>query len=442
MRVSDYIQIAHREITRQRIRSALTVLALAISTVILVTLAAISLGGRQAITTKLAPDDALANIIVTSNKMSANISFFGSVQEANDKTAKLDDNSVAELLNIPGVKNASPRAGVWELQKFNIEGIDKTFVAQAQGVSDSGQSITLSAGKSFSAPTAREVILGQAYLKDLGLAKTENIIGKKITFTTQNGYRGDGAVVPGVRATQSQYDDFNKTPAKLTATVVGITGAGSDENKLLIPLEWARQVRTAQISPTEKKDYLAEDGYSSILVNTVSPAAVKQVGTAISQLGYGQVSTGAIIEKLTQFSTIMWLILGSVALVALLAASLGIVNTMLMTVSEQRYIIGIWRAVGARRRVIAGIFLVQAAFMGILGGTIGAAAGWYASAMVNERIAAILQTQNLPVVDLAAAPLWLCVGSVILATVFAILAGLYPAWRAARQDPSKILHSI
>src|SRR5687767_12946 len=122
MRVSDYLQIAHREITRQRICSALTVLALAISTVILVTLAAISLGGRQAITTKLAPDDALANIVVTSNKTSANVSLFGSVQEANDRTAKLDDNSVAELQAIPGVKDASPRASVWELQKFSVAG--------------------------------------------------------------------------------------------------------------------------------------------------------------------------------------------------------------------------------------------------------------------------------------------------------------------------------
>jgi ABC-type antimicrobial peptide transport system permease subunit len=440
MRVSDYIQIAQREITRQRVRSALTILALAISTVILVALAAISLGGRQAITTKLAPDDSLASIIVTSNKTSGAISLFGSVQEANDRTAKLDDSSLEQLRSIPGVKQVSPRANIWELQKFSVAGSSKTFVAQTQGWA--GQSsMKLSQGSTFSTSSAHEVIIGQAYLRDLGLS-SQGVIGKQITLTTQNGYRGEGATIPGARATQKQYDDFNRTPSQLTATIVGVTTGGTDENKLLIPMEWARQIRTAQISATEKKDYLAEDGYSSMVVTTATPAAVKPVSTAIDDFGYGQVSTQSIIEKLTQFSTIMWFILGSVALVALLAASLGIVNTMLMTVSEQRYVIGVWRAVGARKHTIAGLFLVQAAFLGVIGGVLGAAAGWYASTLVNRRIAEILQTQNLPAVDIAAAPLWLCVGSVVLAVVFAVVAGLYPAWRAARQDPSKILHSI
>jgi putative ABC transport system permease protein len=442
MRVSDYFGVARRELTRQKVRSSLTVLALGISTVILVTLAAISLGGREAITTKLAPDDALGSIVVTSNKTSANISLFGSVQEANDKTSKLDDTSLRQLQAIPGVTTVSPRVQVWEFQKFTVAGSSKTFVSQAQGIVNNGQGTGLSAGSLFSAADAHEVILGRSYLKDLGFAQPEAAVGKQITFTTQNGYRGDGADIPSSRATQQQLEDFNNKPAQVTATVVGVSKQGSDENKLLVPMEWSRKIRTAQTSPTEKTDYLAQDGYSSMVVTTVNPAAVKQVSAAIDGLGYGQVSTQALIEKLTQFSTIMWFILGAVALVALLAASLGIVNTMLMTVSEQRFVIGVWRACGAKRSMIAGMFLTQAAILGIGGGILGAAAGWYASSLINQRIAQILQAQGLPLVDIAAAPLWLCIGSIILAAAFAVIAGLYPAWRAARQDPSKILHSI
>lgn len=442
MRSLDYLGVARRELTRQKVRSGLTVLALAISTVILVTLAAISLGGRQAISTKLAPDEALSSIVVTSNKTSANVSLFGSVQEANDKTAKLDETSLQQLQAIPGIKSVSPRAQVWEFQKFNVAGADKTFVAQAQGVVNNGLGISLSAGNGFSAADAHEAILGKSYLKDLGIADPSAAIGKQITFTTQNGYRGDGAHIPGALATKQQYDSFNNTPTQIQASIVGISKEGSDESKVLIPLEWARKVRTAQTSPTEKTDQLAQDGYSSIIVNTASPAAVTPVSAAIDHLGYGQVSTRALVEKLTQFSTIMWFILGSVALVALLAASLGIVNTMLMTVSEQRFVIGVWRACGARRGTIAGMFLVQAAILGLFGGVVGASIGWYASGLINERIAQILQAQGLAIIDIATAPLWLCAGSVALATLFAVVAGLYPAWRAARQDPSKILHSI
>lgn len=309
-------------------------------------------------------------------------------------------------------------------------------------MADTGQGIGLSAGTLFNQPEAHQVILGKKYVKDLGFARPEEVIGKSITFTTQNGYRGDGAALPGSQASKQQWDDFNSRPTQLTATVVGISNDGTDENKVLVPLEWARKIRTAQTSPTEHTDYLTQDGYSSIVVTASSPATVKPVSAAIDSLGYGQISTQAIIEKLTQFSTIMWFILGAVALVALLAASLGIVNTMLMTVSEQRYGIGVWRACGARRGMIAGMFLTQAALLGSLGGILGAVAGWYASSLINQRIASLLQAQGLPAVDLAAAPLWLCVSSVVMATTFAVIAGVYPAWRAARQDPSKILHAV
>jgi putative ABC transport system permease protein len=349
---------------------------------------------------------------------------------------------VQQLQALSGVKSASPRAQVWELQKFSLAGSEKTFVSQTQGVVNNGAGVGLSAGKTFSSPAAHEVILGKGYLKELGLGKPEEAVGKQVTFTTQNGYRGDGAAIPDSRATKQQLEDFNNRPIQITAIVTGVSSSGSDENKLLVPMEWARGIRTAQLWPTGKTDHLAEDGYSSVVVNTVTPAAVKPVSQAIDALGYGQVSTQALIEKLTQFSTIMWFILGAVALVALLAASLGIVNTMLMTVSEQRFVFGVWRAVGARRGMIGGQFLAQAAILGLLGGCLGAAAGWFASGLINQRIAWILQAQGLPVVDIATAPLWLCAGSVALATVFAVMAGLYPAWRAARQDPSKILHSI
>src|SRR6266540_1266649 len=283
MRSLDYLAVARRELTRQKVRSGLTMLALAISTVILVTLAAISLGGRQAISTELAPDDALSSIVVTSNKTSASVSLFGSVQEANDKTAKLDDASLQQLRALPGVKAASPRAQVWEFQKFTVAGASKTFVAQAQGVIDNGQGITLSSGTLFSTADSHEVILGKSYLKDLGIARPSEAVGKQLTFTTNNGYRGDGARIPGVLATKQQYDSFNATPAQITATIVGVSKEGSDESKVLIPMEWARKVRTVQTSPTEKTNQLAQDGYSSIIISTLSPAAVTPVSTAIDQ---------------------------------------------------------------------------------------------------------------------------------------------------------------
>jgi len=440
MRVVDYIRISGREVSRQFVRSGLTIVALAISTVILVTLAAITIGGRRAIVKQLAPDNSMTSIIVTATKSSADLSLFGSVQEANDATAKLKDTSVAQLQAIPGVQSVVPRAGVWELQTFIVAGASKHFVAQAQGVSGTGVS-GLAAGKTFTSDTAHEIILGKGYLKDLGITASE-AIGKQINLTTVKGYRGDGAVIPPTGASQQTYDTFNNTPAQLTGTIVGVSGAGSDENKILLAMGWAHAIRTVEVSKTESVDHINEDGYTSINVTTVNPQAVKPVTEAIDKLGYGEISTLVLVNRLTQFSTIMWFVLGAVALIALLAASLGIVNTMLMTVAEQRYVIGVWRACGATRGMIAFQFLFQAIFLGLLGGTIGAGVGVAASRLVNDRIALILQAQHLPVVRIATAPVWLIGGSIALTTGFALIAGLYPAFWASRQDPSEILHSI
>lgn len=448
MRAADYLRLASRDIRRQPVRSFLTVTALAISTAILVTLGSLSLGAREAIVTALSPDNSLTTIMVTSNKTGSG-GLFGNVQVAGPQNARLDDTSVQNLAHIPGVEFASPRAYVWEFNTFTVAGHDKPFVAQTQAVGpENDRTMPLAAGRGFAAGSAaHEVVLGAAYARELGHeSNPAELVGKTVTVTTQKGYRGDGAAIPGPLATAAANDAFAEQTTQLQATVVGVTQPGSNQSNVFIPLEWGRQVRTSQwwegVNRLKKTDQFAETGYTSVIVRAASTEAVAGVTAAIDALGFGQVSTLAMVQKLMTFSTIMWVILGSVALVALLAASLGIVNTMLMMVSEQRYVIGVWRAVGARKSQIALQFLLQAALLGLFGGAIGAAAGFGVSTLVNQQIASLLQSQNLAVISIPAAPWWLLAGSVALTVLFAVLAGLYPAGAAARQDPSKSLAAV
>jgi putative ABC transport system permease protein len=445
MRALDYLRISGRDIRRQPVRAFLTVTALAISSAILVTLGSLSLGARDAVIASLSPDSSLTTIMVTSNKIGTS-GLFGNVQEAGANNAKLDDTSVKQLSQIPGVEFASPRAHVWEFNTFQVDGRDKQFVAQAEAIGhETERTMPLAAGRSFEPlSTTHEVVLGAAYARELGFEQNPSaLVGKTVTVTTHKAYRGDGARVPGPLASQAERDAFNEGATKLTAVIVGVTATGSNQSNLFIPLEWARQVRTAQywegVNKLKKVDQFAETGYSSVVVRPTGTEAVAGITQAIDALGFGQVSTLAMVERLMTVSTVMWVILGSVALVALIAASLGIVNTMLMMVSEQRYVIGVWRAVGARRGQIALQFLLQAMTLGAWGGVFGAAIGYAISVFVGQRVAELLQAQNLAVITIPAAPWWLLAGSVLLTVLFAVLAGLYPAVRAARQDPSKAL---
>ncbi len=445
MRTADYLTIALKDLRRQFLRSFLTIVALTISTIILVTMAALSIGGHQAITDQFGSGDALTTIAVTPNQNSPGLSPFGGVQEVNSSSAVLNDETTATLAKLPHVTSASPRAHLWEFHHFTIEGSEKQFVAQSEGA-PSDSPVTLKAGTHFTTnDTPNVAILGIAYAKQLGLGdQPQQLIGKQIQLVTQKGYHGIDANIPPVGASLQANEAFGETTTTLTATIIGITDSGPDQNSLLVPLGWAHQIRTARYNePAGQKtiNQLERDGYTSIRVQTDDTANVSGVSAAITKLGYGQISALAELERLQQITTIMWAILGSVALVAAVAAALGVTNTMLMTVSEQRYTIGVWRAVGARRSHIIRMFLLQAGLLGLIGGAIGVGAGVAISKYVNDYVNTLLNAQGLTVTNIAVLPAWLLVGAIVLTTTFGIIAGLYPAYRAARQDPSEALRA-
>jgi putative ABC transport system permease protein len=445
MRIVDFTSLTLKDLRGQKLRSFLTVFALVISTVILVLMAGISVGGRQAIVDQFGNDAALTAITVTPNQSSGSLSPYGAVQEVNQTASKLTDATVRELATLPNVATVTPRAHVWEFHHFTVDGNAKQFVAQTEGIASDSQ-LPLKAGASFTSNDDKNtVILGYGYAKELGFTNnSENLIGKTIQITTQKGYRGDGAQIPQAGASKAVNDTFNESDTALPAKIIGVTDIGQDQNSIYVSLGWAHALRTARYAESggvKAVDQIASDGYSSLELHASSTANVKQVSQAIGNLGFGQISTQAQIERLQQFTTLMWAILGAVALIAVIAAALGVVNTMLMAVSEQRYMIGVWRACGARKGFIMRIFLVEAGILGFIGGVIGSAVGLVASIFVNQYVSVLLQSQNLTVTNIAVIPWWLIAGTIAITSLFGIIAGLYPAYRAARQDPSQTLSS-
>lgn len=442
MRVIDYAITALRDLWRQFTRSLLTIVALAISTVVLVSILAISVGGRQAIKDQFGADQALLQITVTPSQGGNTLNPYGSVQKISEASGKLTDKTSEELLKIPGVASVSPRVGIWELHYFSIEGSDSQFVAQAQGI-PSDTPIPLVAGTRFENNDVRnQVIIGESYAREIGKPAGE-LLGRTVTITTQKGYRGEGAIIPPASASKQANDTFSTQATVLTAKITGIAN-GADQNVVLLPLGWARGIRTAQFSEAsgiKKVDQLEADGYSAIRLQVTSSEIVDSVSEAIKQRGYGQVSTKEQLQRLEQFTVTMWAVLGAVALIAVFAAALGVANTMLMAVAEQQYVTSVWRAVGASRSVIMRLFLMQAFLLGVIGGSLGAVIGVLVSSYINSYITSLLTSQGLVAVTTALLPWRLVVGSVLLTTLFALLAGLYPAYKAAKVDPSAALRS-
>lgn len=445
MKPSDYMSIAFKNVRRQPLRSLLTTIALAISTCVLTLMVAISLGGQKVILNQFGSNDSLSLITVTPNQSNAGLSPFGDVQQAGDANRIFTDNTVAQLAALPHVQLATPRAHLWEFDTMTIPQSSKPFVAQIEGL-PSDAFLPLTAGTPFSSnDESNAIIVGYGYAKAAGLAATPGkLLGQTVILTTQKGYRGVDADIPTPLSTKSQNDAFAQNSTIIQAKIVGITQAGANQNMAFVPMGWAHQIRTAryyEAGLSKSTDQLTKDGYTAIQIKVDSLTNVQTVSNEVKSLGYGQTSLLETAKQLNQLTTTVSLVLGAVACIAMLAAALGVVNTMIMTVTEQRYEIGIWRACGAKRGVIVQLFLMEATILGLLGGVVGVGISIPITGFITQYTSSLLEYQGLQPVTIAQISPWLGAGAIGVTIAFSIIAGLYPAYRAARLDPSQILSS-
>jgi putative ABC transport system permease protein len=110
-------------------------------------------------------------------------------------------------------------------------------------------------------------------------------------------------------------------------------------------------------------------------------------------------------------------------------------NVMLISVFERTRDIGIMKSVGARRRDVLHLFMIEAGFIGVAGGVLGILLGWLIAEITNHIMFAFVIKGQMAYQRLYEIPPWLAGGAVALAILVSVLAGVYPARRAATLDP-------
>jgi putative ABC transport system permease protein len=183
-------------------------------------------------------------------------------------------------------------------------------------------------------------------------------------------------------------------------------------------------------------EYMARRGYDEIFVRARSLNDAAQVVDWLSALGYDVQSLKMMLDMANRGMIILQTMLGSVGALALFVASIGIANTMIMAVYERTKEIGILKAVGAAPGQIRGLFVTEASMIGLLGGIIGTIGGWLLGRFLNWLILEILEWQEVNVTGtFFIVSWWLVLAALAFATLVGLLAGLYPAARAARLPP-------
>jgi putative ABC transport system permease protein len=187
-------------------------------------------------------------------------------------------------------------------------------------------------------------------------------------------------------------------------------------------------------------DILEHEGYDELMIQAASLNDAVQIVEVLEERGFDVESLQTMLDMINKGMVITQTMLGSIGALALLVASLGIANTMVMAVYERTREIGILKAIGASPGDIRFLFVAEAALIGLLGGVVGVILGWLLGLGLNRGILAYLHWKEIPVEGtFFVVTAWLVALALAFAMVVGLLAGLYPAARAARLDPLEAL---
>ncbi len=176
--------------------------------------------------------------------------------------------------------------------------------------------------------------------------------------------------------------------------------------------------------------------HDAAVLRATDVTAAKSLVARLRKEGFEVQSIDIILDTANRIFSVITVMLSLVGGIALFVASIGIVNTMIMSIYERTREIGTLKAMGASRGDIRMMFMIEAGLIGLIGGTVGLLLGWLLGRGLNRAALWYAQNRDIPLTnDLFIVTPTLALQSLAFAFLIGVVAGLYPANRAARLDP-------
>lgn len=424
MKAIDILKTAIGNSFRSRLRTTLTVIAIFIGAFTLTITNGLGTGINQYITDQVASIGAPDIMTVTKPVAATDTSSGPKPYVATDPSAvangagrpgstvlALTADDITAIGKIPGIISVDPRVSV---SPDYVQYADKGKFQLGVSPLGGGVRIDLAAGTAFTDGTTElQIILPTTYISTLGFASNADAVGKTVTIGITNALRQQTtvqAVLVGVQQPTLLGANPSLNPALTTALYnaqsVGLP-AGSTSTHSAATAHIDPKSTTAQIAAI--KSALVTAGYSGT--------------TVADQIGTFQAVIDGII-----------LVLNAFAVIALLAAGFGIINTLLMSVQERTREIGLMKAMGMSGGRIFALFSTEAVFIGFLGSAIGAGVAMIVGGIVSRALGRGLLKDLAGLQILSFTPA--AIGTVLLLVMgIAFVAAVLPASRAARQSP-------
>ncbi|HRF59908.1 MAG TPA: ABC transporter permease [Fimbriimonadaceae bacterium] len=399
MTLADSFQSAVRAIAANKLRSVLTMLGVVIGVGSVIAMIGIGEGTKQ---------KSLENIRVMGTDMITVMPDWrrGGQSGGVGSGMALKPEDVEDLRKLPTVKLISGAVRSNDRAKFGSRSHQTSILGVEPIMAVIRNATKLHSGAWFTeaddALMERKAVLG--YLVYDELFKGENAIGATIKIKGQN-FEVIGVV------------DYK-----------GGSGFMNPDDQIYIPLKTAQQ----RLMGKTNLDMISVQAISTDLMPIAQTQiedtlAIKRRSAAGENL-FRVFNQGEMIQQIQTQTQLLGFLLAGIASVSLLVGGIGIMNIMLVSVTERTREIGLRKAIGAKREGILTQFLLESVVMCVLGGAIGIVLGWLATRVVAKSL------QVPPVVNTTA---------IVMAFGFSVLVGLffglYPALRASRLQPIEAL---
>lgn len=457
MRLGDVGAHALSNLSRHKLRTVLTLCGVGVGVATLTVMVSLGEGIKRLIESQVDKAELVTRITVLPEGTTSQ--FFrrppgpgGQEQEAT-RGPKITQELIDELEKVPGVVVAypdlhSPVIGV------ELEG--QIFPAESEGIPAAAitdnYTNALLAGRYWTAAEDSHpvVVAPSSVLEDLGI-KPQDVVGKKVYFTRFDHLRRY-EMVPDEATPPPATPESPPAPVRVKfvrppnldlveAEVIGVYSSqdfGLAGKRFQAPLDFGK--RLLKESGFDRLGALGnrvpQGEYRALTVKVERRTDVRGVRDLIEKKGFDTFAVEDVLKFVAIVFAVIDVLLSFFGGIGLVVSFFGIANTMIMAVLERTREIGVLKALGARDRDVRRVFLAEAAAIGITGGALGVLFGLGVGKGLNALASYVMAEQlNGRGVEIFYVPLWLGLAGIGLSTIVATVAGLYPAWRAARLDP-------